>query len=76
LKEYVLDILAILNERAADYGDVRVNLDRFARQWSETLETDVTPRPGRALHGATEGRQARTCTRTIRTPSATLLSTD
>ena len=42
MKEYVLDILAPLNERGADYGDMRVNLDRIARQWSVTLETDVT----------------------------------
>lgn len=42
MKEYVLDILATLNERGAEYGDMRVNLDRIARQWSVTLETDVT----------------------------------
>jgi hypothetical protein len=75
LKEYVLDILATLNERGAEYGDMRVNLDRIARQWSVTLETDVTPRPGSALHGATEGRQARTNIGPSRTPSANLLAT-
>ena len=43
MKQFLLDILDLLEERGQKYGPMRVNLERIARQWSVTLQKEVSP---------------------------------
>ena len=43
MKQFLLDILDLLEERGQKYGPMRINLERIAQQWSVTLQKEVSP---------------------------------